>query len=144
MAQSHVLSVLIEKHAEIAGVLRILDKRVAQYRADLMHIEATMKLLDTDFDPGTIEPKRPFRRTRYFKRNELSNLCLSILRRASGALATQEITTQIMLFKGFDQADPRVCAMIAEQVNVVLRSMRKRGVLERKGLGKRAYWSITD
>ena len=144
MAQSHVLSALIEKHAEIAGILKVLDKRVAQYRADLMHIEATMKLLDTNFDPSTIEPKRPFRRTRYFKRNELSNLCLSILRRANGASSTQEITTQIMLFKSFDQADPRVCTMIAEQVTVVLRALRMRGVLERKGLGKSANWSIVD
>jgi len=41
----------------------------------------------TDLDPETIRPKRVYRRNLYFARNELSQLCLGVLRTATGAFA---------------------------------------------------------
>jgi hypothetical protein len=46
-----------------------------------------LRVLATDLDPETIRPKRAYRRNRYFSRNELSRLCLGVLRTAAGELA---------------------------------------------------------
>ena len=49
MAQSHVVSALVNKRAEIAGVIARTEQLLGQFRADLVHFfEATLRL----FAPG--------------------------------------------------------------------------------------------
>src|SRR6266478_5137393 len=84
--RDHVVSGLIQKRAELAGVIDRLQRQLDQYRADLTHIDGVLRVLASDLDPETIRPKRAYRRNRYFARNELSRLCLSVLRTAAGEL----------------------------------------------------------
>ena len=67
--KDHVVSSLIEKHRELAGIIDQMQSQLDQYRADLTHIDAALRLLATDLDPATIRPKRGYRRNRYFSRN---------------------------------------------------------------------------
>jgi hypothetical protein len=57
-----------------------------QYRADLTHIDGVLRVFAADLDPENIKPKRIYRSNRYFARNELSRLCLGVLRNAAGEL----------------------------------------------------------
>jgi hypothetical protein len=82
----HVVSGLIAKRAELAGIIDKLQRQLDQHRADLTHIDGVLRVLATDLDPETIRPKRAYRRNRYFARNELSRLCLGMLRTVSGEL----------------------------------------------------------
>jgi hypothetical protein len=79
--RDHVVAGLVEKRREPAGIIDELQRRLDQHRADLIHIDGTIRVLATDLDPETIRPKRAYRRNRYFARNELSRLCLGVLRR---------------------------------------------------------------
>jgi hypothetical protein len=83
-ATDHVVSGLIEKRRELAGIIDELQRRLDQHRADLTHIDDVLRVLAADLDPATIRPKRVYRRNRYFARNELSRLCLGVLRTAAG------------------------------------------------------------
>jgi hypothetical protein len=85
-SKDHVVSGLIKKRRELAGVIDELQRQLDQHRADLRHIDGVLRVLATDLDPVTIKPKRPYRRNRYFARNELSRLCLRVLRTAAGEL----------------------------------------------------------
>src|ERR1700719_4770744 len=74
MAEPHVISALRLKRAEISGHIHDLEKRIGRQRANLANLDATIKLFSPGANPDAIPPKRAYRRTRYFARNELSRL----------------------------------------------------------------------
>lgn len=43
---SHVISALIAKRAEIAGLINDLERKIRQHRTDLAHIDRTIGLFD--------------------------------------------------------------------------------------------------
>jgi hypothetical protein len=145
MADPHVISALREKRALVAGLVEKLERKLEQHRADLTHIDGVLRLFQPDRDPAEIRPKRVYvRRTRYFARNELSRLCMDALRAADGALlTTDEIAGRIIEAKGFDAADAALRKAIGEQSLALLRSFRKRGIVEQIGLGRGVRWKLT-
>lgn len=72
MTEKHVVSALRLKRAEISGHIHDLEKRIARQRANLANLDATIKLFSPGTNPDAIPPKRAYRRTRYFARDELS------------------------------------------------------------------------
>jgi hypothetical protein len=114
-----VVSGLVAKRAALAGVIDQMQRQLDQYRADLTHIDGVLRILASDLDPETIRPKRAYRRNRYFARNELSRLCLGVLRTAAGELlSTDDIAGRVIATKGFDAADGMLRASIRDQVRV--------------------------
>ena len=53
MAQSPVVYALVDKRAEITGLIIDLERRTRQARADLVHVDATLHLFDPDTMHGT-------------------------------------------------------------------------------------------
>jgi hypothetical protein len=91
MAEAHVISALRLKRAEIAGQIHDLEKKTARSRVALANLDATICLFSPGVNPDEIQPKRVYRRTRYFANNELYRLIMDNLRLASGPIATSEI-----------------------------------------------------
>ena len=52
MSKDHVVSGLIEKRRELAGIIDELQRRLDQHRADLTHIDGTLRVLASDLDIG--------------------------------------------------------------------------------------------
>src|SRR5207302_11352212 len=103
-SRDHVVSGLIEKRRELAGIIDDLQRQLDQHRADLTHIDGVLRVLAAELEPETIRPKRTYRRNRYFARNELSRLCLGVLRTAADVLlSTDDIAGRVVAAKGFDQ-----------------------------------------
>ena len=44
MAESHVVSALVSKRAEIAGLIAPTQQQLGEFRADLAHLDATVRL----------------------------------------------------------------------------------------------------
>src|ERR1700731_379842 len=97
---------IAKRRAEISGHIHDLEKRVARQRTNLANLDATIKLFSPGMNPDAVPPKRAYRRTRYFARNELSRLTQDALRTASGPLTSAEIAAAIMQAKemGADDA----------------------------------------
>ena len=57
MAESHVVSALTNKRAEIAGMIARAQQQLGQFRADLVHLDA-IRLFAPAMEPETIPPKR--------------------------------------------------------------------------------------
>jgi hypothetical protein len=68
MAEPHIVSGLRLKRAEVSGYIADLERKINRQRADLVHIDATIRLFSPETNPETIPPKRPYRRTKYFAR----------------------------------------------------------------------------
>ena len=58
MAESHVVSALVNKRAEIAGMITRTEQQLGQFRADLVHLDATIRLFAPEMEPKTIPAKR--------------------------------------------------------------------------------------
>ena len=54
MAESHVVSALANKRAEIAGMIARAQQQLGQFRADLVHLDATIRLFAPAMEPETI------------------------------------------------------------------------------------------
>jgi hypothetical protein len=136
---------LIEKRRELAGIIDKLQRQLNQHRTDLTHIDGALRVLATDLDPETIRPKRLYRRNRYFARNELSRLCLGVLRTAAGELlSTDDIAGRVIAVKGFDAGDSILRAAIREQVGSTVKRLRKEGTIDNIGAGRASKWKLPD
>src|ERR1700739_2414702 len=144
MADLHVISALREKRALVAGLIEKLGRKLEQHRADLTHIDGVLRLFQPDRDPGEIKPKRTYA-ARYFARNELSRLVIDALRAADGALMTTDtIAGRIIEAKSFDAAAPALRKVTGAQALALLRSFRKRGMVEQVGLGRGVGWKMAS
>ena len=102
-----------------------------------------LRVLATDVDPKTIRPKRAYRRNRYFARNELSRLCLGVLRTASGEpLSTDDIAGRVIAAKGFDAADGILRMAIRDQVGSIVKRLHRESAIENSGAGRASKWKL--
>ena len=138
----HVIPVLRSKRAEISGQILEQEKRITQLRADLANLDAAIRLLSPSMDPGTIPPKRAYKRTQYFARNELSRMALDIMRKAQGPLAAREIAVAIMKAKGLAMGDDRLCVTVTDMLLVALRSLTKRQAVIKTGASRDVRWTL--
>jgi hypothetical protein len=69
------------------------------------------------------------RRNRYFARNELTRLCLNVLRTADELLSTEDITNRVIATKGFDQGDQLLRKAIREQVGSTVKRLRRHNAI---------------
>ncbi len=67
MAQSHVVSALVNKRAEIAGVIARTEQLLGKFRADLVHFDATLRLFAPELEPKAIPAKRIRQSDRWFE-----------------------------------------------------------------------------
>jgi hypothetical protein len=140
----YVVSGLVAKRAELAGIIDQLQRQLDQHRADLTHIDGVLRVLAIDLNPETIRPKRTYRRNRYFGRNELSRLCLGVLRTAAAEpLSTDDIAGRVIAAKGFDSGDAVLRVAIREQVGSIVKRLHRDGETERVGAGRSSKWRIS-
>ena len=91
MAASPVIHALRDKHATLSGQIAALEKQVAQHRADLMHVDAVLRLFAPEMEVAAIAPKAVRGRNEWFWPGELPRLVLDILRVAPSPLAVRDI-----------------------------------------------------
>ena len=108
------------------------------------HIDGALRLLNADLDPTAIPPRRrQYKRTHYFAHNELSRLCMDMLRQATGEpLTAEEITLRIMTAKGLDARDARLRATARVQIGAVLKRLSRKRIAAPSGKGVGATWRL--
>ena len=72
MSNAYVISGLTVKRAEVSGTIADLQERIRQERANLAHIDATLRLFDPDAKPEAIPSKRPASLHGWFANGEIS------------------------------------------------------------------------
>ena len=105
MAEMHVIGALRHKRAELAGMLRQLEQQLVQQRANLAHVDATMRLFDPDVRPKDIRPKQLRERNAWFRQGECLRLIYDELREATQPVTTRELAERIMRVKAIPAAD---------------------------------------
>ena len=120
MAELHVIGALREKRSELGGVVKQLEQRLAQHRAALVHLDATMRLFDPDIQPQEIRPRQQRARGAWFRPGECLRLIYDELRDASQPVTTRELATRIMRTKDMPTDDDRHRELIQKTVLVAV------------------------
>jgi hypothetical protein len=76
-----------------------------QQRANLAHLDATMRLFDPNLQPKDIRPKRPRECNVWFRPGECLRLIYDELREATQPVTTRELAERIMRVKAISVAD---------------------------------------
>jgi hypothetical protein len=105
MAEPHVIGALRNKRAELAGALRQLEQQLAGHRANLAHLDATMRLFDPEVRPKDLRPRRVRARNVWFRQGECLRLIYDELREAAQPVTTRELAGRIMRVKAMPAAD---------------------------------------
>jgi hypothetical protein len=142
MAGPLVISALQIKRAEIAGMIRDLERRLDRQRAALANLDATIRLF-ADVVPEPLRPKRAYRRNGYFKTNELHRLTLDALRLAPLPVTATDIAYAVMRTKGMNLDDLALGVIVKDRTLATLRGLLKRGDIVKHGMAADARWSIT-
>ena len=137
----YALAALKDKRAETAGEIKRL-KDMATYRQEqLAHIDATIRLLDPEFQTDTIPPKRP-RRVKLFGHAELGRLILEALRKKGRPMHVSEIVTAIIAAKGHtESARPALTSRVRGNLSYLWRRQRS---ITKAGKGPAARWSLAS
>jgi len=144
MAESHVVSALVNKRAEIAGMITRTEQQLGQFRADLVHLDATIRLFAPEMEPKTIPAKRIRQSDLWFEQGELSRRVLDALRQAGEPIRAPDLVRAVMIDKGLDPADRPSFVRVQWKVRDTLNRLNKRGLLASDGAGHGLLWPISD
>jgi hypothetical protein len=91
MADTHVISALVKKRAELRGDIIHYKQLIATLDKDLQTIDATIKIFDVDYDISSIKPVIKSR-NRFFNNGEAKVLVLEVLKNSTLPISTDKIS----------------------------------------------------
>lgn len=142
MAESHVVSALVRKRAEVSGEIKHYENLLKQARTALQSIDQTIHLFDENYDLRSIKSKR-VHKERYLKSGEAKVLILDTLRSSKEPLNTNDISEKITLYKGLDRKEGFDAHRFQKMIFASLERCEKNGLIERTGKdGLAITWRI--
>ena len=140
MAESHILSVLKEKRARLAGELARVHLRVIALKADLAAVDRCLKVFGSDIDPTTIEPKTTFGKSGLPK-GAGARMALEILRETGQPMSSQELAACILQRFGRPM-EPRPFTLLVRTIHSNF-CRRKDGLVEFDRSTYPGKWRLT-
>ncbi len=142
MAETHVISALTSKRAEVSGEIRHYEKLLKKSKLNLQSIDQTIHIFDESYDLRTIRAKR-VSSERYFKNGEARVVILDTLRMASEPMNTTNISKMIASEKSIDSEDGFDLERFSKVVLASLSRCESSGLIERVGKdGLSILWQI--
>ncbi|HEX8168896.1 MAG TPA: hypothetical protein VF601_24295 [Beijerinckiaceae bacterium] len=139
MAEIRTVTTLRSKRDEITAAIANYERRLAQARADLAHVNACITIFEASGETGTMPAYVDVHRI--LKRGEAVTICKEALR--DGPLTTRQLAIRVMQAKGLDAGDKVLAKALASRLIHALRQQCRRGLL--KGDEKRAgvrVWAL--
>jgi hypothetical protein len=132
------LHTLKQLHAELAGKIETNRKSGDKLRAQMVQVEAVMKMLDPDFNARAISAKRRNIGNPWFKRGTLYRGAVDVLRRATSPMTAREISDALLAGKS-----PIATRKQEEAVQAaILAALRKHNGITVVGDGAPARWTL--
>jgi len=146
LAESHVLSALKQKRAMISGEIIVVERRIGDLRAALVHLDGTMRLFAGDeINPEAIVPKLPKAAPALpaiMPRGDMTRLVLDALRQGVGSQGLGEIVEKVAGTLGVGPEDRKSRRSLTERVRNTLYRLRDRNAIESLRDGASVLWRI--
>lgn len=125
----NVLSGLLSKRGEIAGLVEGLQDRLREALISLDHVDQTILLFDPEADLAEIKAKPLPPRHIAFK-GQVTRSILQLLRTSKDGLDGKAITLRLMAERELNSADAKLVKTIQKRVGAALRNLRDRGLVQ--------------
>ncbi len=136
----YALSALTKRRAILASEIAQLEGQLRHRKETLVHVDATLRLLDPSIQPQEIPNKRPSKRIKFFRQGELGRMILDAIRKApEGSVSAPEIVTALLAAGGHGE-DARKA--VAGRARGNLAYLEKRGKVEKSGRNRNARWQL--
>jgi hypothetical protein len=134
------IAALKEKRQKISEYISELYKRIGAQQRNLAYLDAAISLLQPH-SPNGPPPKRHYRRSNYFRRNELQRMVMDGLREAKGPVSAGMLAVQAVEAKRLPES---TLEAVADMVLAILRVLVKRGQATKHGVSRDARWRLRD
>jgi hypothetical protein len=121
MAELHVISALVTKYRELSGRLAACEREATGLRDDLSHIDAAIRVFQSDYDLSAIRPKQQYKRNPY-----------DVLREAGEPLTALEIVTRVLAARGIEPSKAEL-QNARNSVGTCLRKKQREGTVAADG-----------
>jgi hypothetical protein len=128
MAESHIVSGLVDKRSEIAGLIEHHRKEMGHLASALGHLDATLKLFAPEINLRTLRSKQHRVRNILFRPGEMPRFILDTLRRAGGPLTSRTLAEHVVAAKG-RVSTPDLLAGIQKSLLTGLKTLTNNGTL---------------
>lgn len=141
MADTHVVSALRDKRAQLAGVIDALQDQLREAMIQVDHVDCTLRLFAPDIDLDEIRPKPLPPRHHAFK-GQVTRSILGMLRN-EGAMDAKAITLRLMAERDLNLNDKILCKAMQKRIGAALRNLRERQLVRSEaGRGGFLLWEI--
>ena len=123
MEKPNTVAGLLDKRAELAGLLKFHKAEIRKISVDIDHIDATLKLFQAE--PGPERAKR-YPTMHRAARGEVIRLVLSMFREAQKPLTSFDIAAEFVRRRGL-KTDDATLALIRKRVGACLTKLKRRG-----------------
>ena len=127
------------KRANLAGEIVQLERQIKSRKEALIHVDATLRILDPALVPDEIRNKKPPSHVKLFRQGELGRLILDALRNAKADIPTADIVTAILKVGGHgEEARPAIWPRVRGN----LAYLERRGMVRKLGNRFNARWRL--
>ena len=143
MAEIRTVTTLTKKRDEIARSIVGYERRLAQARIDLAHINATLTIFAGGDEPGSHRVYIDL--LRVFRYAEIGALCVKTLAEGKEERTTRDLAAKLMAEKGSDAQDRVLMKTLCLSVVHSMRGMMQRHKV--RLVGKRAgicVWALPN
>ncbi len=146
MAESHVVSGLVERRARIAGKIAHLREQMRALEKDIAHLDASIALFDPNYRVRDIRAIRPAIVSQWFANGEVSRLAMDALREAAGPISTRQLGEVMAARKGLKPQNGDEWDRLLKCVIGALQRFEKKGIVRMVGRdytpGKSMLWQL--
>jgi hypothetical protein len=132
MAELHVISALVTKYRELSGRLAACEREATGLRDDLSHIDAAIRVFQSDYDLSAIRPKQQYKRNPALKKGEMVRGAYDVLREAGEPLTALEIVTRVLAARGIEPSKAEL-QNARNSVGTCLRKKQREGTVAADG-----------
>lgn len=136
----YALAALKNRRATIAAEIVQLERQLRHRKDMLVHVDATLQMLDPSIEVKAIPNKRPPQRIRLFRQGELGRMIIDAIRRNGGEASMHQIVTALLAAGGHGEearqtVAPRARSNLAYQV--------RQGKVVKEGANAMARWRLS-
>jgi len=139
MAETHVITALNRKYAELKGHLDRHSNEARKLRKSMAHVEATIRLFRDDYDVSGIAPIMPNKAIRWRSNGYGIRLAIQTMKEADRPLTTHELAVATMERAGIAY-DLQTARNVACSLRQSLKRRVGKGVVVVEGFPKR--WAL--
>lgn len=137
------VAALVRLRADTAFRVADLEKQTEAARANLVHIDAVIRMLAPQLNPDELpERQRRPRRLEYFAHGEITRRVLDTLREMGGPIQAVDVARRALADKGLSFEDRPVRTEFCRRITMQLQHMARKGTVERVGLGRGVRWRL--